>query len=538
MHKRRTPALYAGPIGALLVLSHFLSQGVYAAAPTPDTVTTSELRLVHRLVMPQPYAGYVKPWDFSPDGKLLAVGNGDTIHLWDVATGKELAQVASEANYVEYLFFVRGGRALLYHCSARSGVRALRVPSLAHEEWIKGACDRPSCLSCSPDGKMLAFGERDNLVLYDLAARKEVWRNAYPRTTVSNCRPLVMAFSPDGRFLAVGLDHGAVSLCDVAGRKELRRYGNPITLSPIMDYSPTGKFIALGSTHYGIVDLWGPGEGKVHGEITWGLQPYDVAALRAMGVPTKLAGVRQVAVSPDGKTLAVIADDCQLHLWEVATRGLRCQTAVRRPLQCQFAPSGELLATCSWESGDICLWEWRRLRDNRPRPAADEQVDRAWTELGGDASTAYRAIDRLLASQAEAVAMLRRRLQPAKAIPQAELDRLIAALDDDRFAARERASKRLAALGPVAEKALLPTQEKNRSAEMQQRGRDLLAKLERGLPPEQARELRAVEVLESIAVPEALALLRRLADGAPGWPLTEDARAAVERLSHSPRPSE
>jgi hypothetical protein len=133
--------------------------------------------------------------------------------------------------------------------------------------------------------------------------------------------------------------------------------------------------------------------------------------------------------------------------------------------------------------------------------------------------------------------MLRRRLQPTKAIPQAELDRLIAALDDDRFAARERASKRLAALGPVAEKALLATQEKNCSAEMRQRGGDLLAKLERGLPPEQVRELRAVEVLEAVGTPEAVALLQKLAGGAPGWPLTDDARAAVERLSHSPRPS-
>ena len=52
--------------------------------------------------------------------------------------------------------------------------------------------------------------------------------------------------------------------------------------------------------------------------------------------------------------------------------------------------------------------------------------------------------------------------------------------------------------------------------------------------PETLRSLRAIEVLEHIATPEARQLLARLADGAPGAWQTREAKAALERLERKP----
>jgi hypothetical protein len=47
--------------------------------------------------------------------------------------------------------------------------------------------------------------------------------------------------------------------------------------------------------------------------------------------------------------------------------------------------------------------------------------------------------------------------------------------------------------------------------------------------PEHTREARALELLEHLRTPEATALPKELAKGAPGARLTEEARAALKR---------
>jgi hypothetical protein len=66
---------------------------------------------------------------------------------------------------------------------------------------------------------------------------------------------------------------------------------------------------------------------------------------------------------------------------------------------------------------------------------------------------------------------------------------------------------------------------------VRRRVESLLQKLEAKSPSvEQLRPLRAVELLEQIATPEARQLLEALAGGSRDAGLTRDARAALERL--------
>ena len=74
----------------------------------------------------------------------------------------------------------------------------------------------------------------------------------------------------------------------------------------------------------------------------------------------------------------------------------------------------------------------------------------------------------------------------------------------------------------------------NPSAEVHRRLGDLLERNKgKTTAPELLRGVRAVEVLEHIATAEACDVLKKLAAGAPEARLTQEAKAAVDRLAKS-----
>jgi hypothetical protein len=109
---------------------------------------------------------------------------------------------------------------------------------------------------------------------------------------------------------------------------------------------------------------------------------------------------------------------------------------------------------------------------------------------------------------------------------------VIAALEDDRYAAREAAAKELAALEFKAEAGLVAVLEGKPRLEFRKRAEGLLARLRQlPVPVEQLRQIRAVQVLEQIGSPEARQVLAALAGGGPGARLTREAKASLERLA-------
>ena len=165
------------------------------------------------------------------------------------------------------------------------------------------------------------------------------------------------------------------------------------------------------------------------------------------------------------------------------------------------------------------------------RPAADLVL---WEDLASrDAAKGYRAIWALVGTGDRAVQFLKGRLLTAAVEP--NIRKLIEELDDKRFAVREAASRELRKLGPAAGPALREALQKPPSAEVRRRVSALLAQLSDVTPlavsGEELRDIRAIQVLEYIGTNEARAVLRSLAGGTQGARTTEDARAALQRLS-------
>jgi hypothetical protein len=112
--------------------------------------------------------------------------------------------------------------------------------------------------------------------------------------------------------------------------------------------------------------------------------------------------------------------------------------------------------------------------------------------------------------------------------------RLLADLDGDEFEVREKADAELEKLGEAVAGALLRVAKRPPSPEVAQRVKRLLAGLEQERSKrwhERLLRQRALGVLEWVDTAQARRLLRTLAAGAPGAPMTEEAKASLQRLA-------
>jgi HEAT repeat protein len=158
-------------------------------------------------------------------------------------------------------------------------------------------------------------------------------------------------------------------------------------------------------------------------------------------------------------------------------------------------------------------------------------LEALWDDLAAtDATRAFRAVRLLQAFPEEAVALIQSRVKPAVAVAAANIDRWIDDLSSPQFGVRQSATEQLSKAGPQAGPALRRALSANPSLEVRQRLEALLGK-EGTLSGDQLRAWRATEVLEGIGTPAAQQLLQKLAQGAPGDPISEEAKSCLKRLT-------
>jgi WD40 repeat protein len=289
----------------------------------------------------------------SRDGKALFVApqhDATYVKAIDTATGKELFPRPGHVSPLNRVAVSQDGRTV-----ASAGEDwAVKVWDLASGEVLHslGAHTGAVCgLAFSPDGKLLASGSRDGTIaLWDVDSGTEVRALHGHARSVSRVQ-----FSPDGKMLAAGGEGGAVKLWDVATGKEARRVDGHTGAVRCVAFSPDGTLLASG------------GEDQT-------VRLYNLASgsARTFAAPK---GLNDLAFSPDGRTVAAVADapEAAVCLWDLETGERTTWHGHAGSVQAlAFSPTAPLLATGAAD-GTVRMWERAtggapRVRTIGPRP--------------------------------------------------------------------------------------------------------------------------------------------------------------------------
>lgn len=171
----------------------------------------------------------------------------------------------------------------------------------------------------------------------------------------------------------------------------------------------------------------------------------------------------------------------------------------------------------------------------KPVTLSAQELTFLWEDLASASPPqAYSAVWSLHRAPASAAGMIRERLGQ---LPPFNLHERIAALlvelDSEKFPVRQKAEDELEKLGRLADPALRKQLQMKPSLEVRQRIEMLLERMTK-LPPapdEELRVRRALVVLEANATPEVRQLLSELAKGPRTYWLTQQSRAALDRLA-------
>jgi len=197
----------------------------------------------------------------------------------------------------------------------------------------------------------------------------------YPTRVLS-----AVAYSPKGDLLAVGYYASGGSELELWDVNNLQQ---PVTVIPTqyeevgtIAFSPDGKWLAFGEEH---------GDGKV--------RVLDTSNFQAG--PIELGGhnatVRSVAFSFDNKTLATVDQDNTLRVWDISNPLSPVKTVQRTDLTNYVAisPDGKTLALSNLLSPEVELWD---LPDLKGPPLKLKGILQPQTELAFSPDGHYLAV--------------------------------------------------------------------------------------------------------------------------------------------------
>jgi WD40 repeat protein len=248
---------------------------------------------------------------FGADDQLAAVDEDGVLHRWDARSGDPVGtpvRVVRRPSYPQIVFSPDGRLVATDNCVpdeevSRCKTRIWDVASGASAgDPIDTTGDYVTAMAFSPDRRLLAVGSLgdEEIRLWDIDASE--WLGEPMRT-----RARSLAFSPDGRTLASGLEpeseatgESSVSLWDVATQRLLvETLVTPDGGVDALDFTTDGSVVAAGYG-WGMVSLLGTTD------LTPVADPYEAPS-----------GVFDVKFSPDATMLATASyEDDHVLLWK------------------------------------------------------------------------------------------------------------------------------------------------------------------------------------------------------------------------------
>lgn len=296
---------------------------------------------------------------FSGDGRRFVVHDEERYVLFDVQRGSVIKEFSVPGDYVLMAMNQDGSLIALMRENIKIDLIDVETEKrvgkslTGHEDGIHGVV-------FSPDGSLLATTSFDGTVrLWDTQRGTAVGDPLHAH----NSRVLAVAWHPSGQMLASSGTDNRIFLWDVESGKTLAApligHNNwPRALS----FHPDGKSL-ISVDDNGVV-------------IHWRLE-------QGMALTGHEGRVREVSLSPDGRTLVTSSFDTTLRVWDA--QSLDHQRTIATPhkgsiIRALYSPDGQLLATGDTE-GVVVVWDsatWQPL--GGPRALHETVViGMAWT---------------------------------------------------------------------------------------------------------------------------------------------------------------
>jgi WD40 repeat protein len=306
---------------------------------------------------------------FARRGDLLVTASEEegTVQFWDPARLSGCETISSLPQTImdvalspsgRVALAARMGEVCLLDLANRHVERTLNIlpdnphaQSRGNKKWTAG----PEAVAFSPDGRTVAVACADHRTrLWEVASGRLLLNLVGHETVVR-----AVAFSPDGELIATAGDNTA-RLWELPSGRPHGTCVSQTGHSRCLAFSADGRTLAVGSfDHIFAVDLWDPITATRKGRLT------DPGSAAARGRSTSAVqprgeanfSVAAVAFSPDDATLAAGCSDGVIRLWDILSGDLRQKLSghVGVISRLAFAPDGRCLASLG-EDNVLDLW--------------------------------------------------------------------------------------------------------------------------------------------------------------------------------------
>jgi WD40 repeat protein/DNA-binding XRE family transcriptional regulator len=336
--------------------------------------------------------GNFKAIDYSPDGKLLALGGSDgTVTVVDTANGQGLLSFAAYSNSVSSLTYSPDGKRIAV---AGRDNTAKVWDAATGQELINfvGHTDEVVSIAFSPDGARIVTGSSDTTVkVWDALSGQELLTLSDHTTSVISA-----AFSPDGKWLITKSDGPTVKVRDAETGQVLpipqedlshdivfspdgTRYANIAQpLLKMWDFASGQELFTLTLDEVYFFDFSADGKRMVTaGQQRGSIRIWDAVTADELLVTFNPGGSFFVHFSPDGEHIAAADHDYTVRVFDTSPAGSRewltleaHSGGVRRTV---YSPNGTRLATAGID-GTAKVFDANTGKDYLTLSGHDESV--------------------------------------------------------------------------------------------------------------------------------------------------------------------
>ncbi len=356
----------------------FLPDGAMLAASVQGSlVKIWDVKLPEATVILEVPRGGLWSMAASWDHKMIATGGDDgMIRLWDRSTGQlKSTPMAGGSKRIRDLAFSHDNLKLASACEDGK-VKIWDIANAKELASIKAHRDAARTVAFSPDGKWLASGGYENIIY--ISNTKDGNLNNVIRGHTGSI--YAVQFAPDSRTLASASDDGQVKLWDRDMVQQWQGFADYPSYFRRIAFSPNGRRLATGKED-GTIDLWDAATGQKQAkfatfdrpvfDLIWAgdtlaacrsdpgriIQFWDPST-RKKGLTLPIGDVipDAMALSPDGRILALGMDDGRVSLRDSSTGQVVAELSGNHPCSLAFAPDGQTLAIGA-RGGRVWLWD-------------------------------------------------------------------------------------------------------------------------------------------------------------------------------------